>query len=190
MELTPPREGCSLFYLEQPMNSKHKQAIGRIVTIANFNTEPVNILEQEEQVIKQALIILTSRLKEKSTTLNGTEAVRMFLRLQLEQKESENFSAMFLDNQNRLIEYQVIFMGTIDSAHVYPREIIKIALKLNARSVIVAHNHPSGVANPSQNDIKLTKRLVSALDLVDIKLLDHMVIGHNEIVSMKEEDLI
>ena len=81
-------------------------------------------------------------------------------------------------------------MGSIDSANVSPREIIKAALQLNARSLIVAHNHPSGVATPSEQDIHITKVLMSALKLVDIKLLDHMVIGHNDIISMAHEHLI
>ena len=146
--------------------------------------------EQEEQIIQQALAILTSRLQEKTEPLCNAHMVKSFQRLQLEQKEREHFSVLFLDTQNRLIKYQVMFMGTIDSATISPREIVKMALKLNARSLIVAHNHPSGIATPSQQDINLTRKLVAALELVDIKLLDHMVIGHNNIISLAEERLI
>jgi DNA repair protein RadC len=116
--------------------------------------------------------------------------VKSFLRLHLEQKEREHFSVLFLDTQNRLIDYQVLFMGSIDSANINPREVVKAALQLNARSLIVAHNHPSGDATPSQQDISVTKRLISALELIDVKLLDHMVIGHNEIISLSEEQLM
>ena len=146
--------------------------------------------EQEQQIIDQALAILTSRLKVKNKPLSNAQMVKSFLRLHLEQKEREHFSVMFLDTKNRLIEYQIMFMGTIDSATISPREVVKMALQLNARSVIVAHNHPSGDATPSQQDINVTKLLISALELVEIKLLDHMVIGHNEIISLSEEHLM
>lgn len=150
----------------------------------------MHTLEQEQHIIDQALAILTARLKEKTEPFRNARMVKSYLRLHLEEKESEHFSVMFLDTQNRLIDYQILFIGTIDSATVSPREIVKAALKLNARSVIVAHNHPSGVASPSQQDIDVTKRLTSALELLDIKMLDHMVIGHNEIVSMSEQCLM
>lgn len=146
--------------------------------------------EQEQQIIDEALAILTSHLKEKSKPLSNAQKVKSFLRLQLEPKEREFFSVLFLDTQNRLIDYQVLFMGSIDSANINPREVVKAALRLNARSLIVAHNHPSGDATPSQQDINVTKRLISALELIDVKLLDHMVIGHNEITSLAEQQLM
>ena len=156
-------------------------AVNCVVELAG---NPVHVAEQEQQVIDQALAILTSRLKEKSAAFSNTNMVKEFLRLQLEPKEREHFSVMFLDAQHRLIEYQVLFIGTIDSATVSPREIIKAALQLNAHSLIVAHNHPSGLATPSEQDIRFTKQLISALKMVGIKLLDHLVIGHNEIASI------
>lgn len=146
--------------------------------------------EQEDKIIEQALSILTSRLKQKKEVFSSSQMVKSFLRLQLEQKEREFFSVIFLDTKNRFIEYQVMFMGTIDSATINVREIVKAALQLNARSLIVAHNHPSGEPTPSQEDIRLTRALVSALDLVDIRLLDHMVIGHNDIISLEENNLM
>ena len=150
----------------------------------------MHTFEQEQQIIDQALAILTARLKEKSLPFHNAQMVKSYLRLQLEEKESEHFSVMFLDTQNRLIDYQILFMGTIDSATVSPREVVKVALKLNARSVIVAHNHPSGVATPSQQDIDVTVRLREALEMVNIKILDHIVIGHNDIVSMSQQHLM
>ena len=150
----------------------------------------MHTIEQEQRIIEEALAILTSRLKEKQKPLRNAQMVKSFLRLHLEQKEREHFSVLFLDTQNRLIDYQVLFMGSIDSANINPREVVKAALQLNARSLIVAHNHPSGDATPSQQDINVTKRLISALELIDVKLLDHMVIGHNEIVSLSEKQLM
>ena len=146
--------------------------------------------EQEEIIIERALSILTSRLKEKTESLSNARMVKSFLRLQLEQKDREHFSVLFLDAQMRLIEYQVMFMGTIDSATICPRVIAKAALQLNAHSLIVAHNHPSGLATPSHHDIRVTKMLISALELVEVKLLDHMVIGHNESISLTEQQLM
>lgn len=161
-----------------------KIAVNRVVGLADCTTAPMHHIEREQQVIDQALAILTSRLKERSKAFYNASMVKAFLRLQLEPKEREHFSVMFLDAQHRLIDYQVLFIGTIDSTTVSPRDIIKAALQLNAHSLIVAHNHPSGVATPSEHDISFTKQLISALQLVGIKLLDHLVIGHNEIVSI------
>ena len=166
-----------------------KNSLNRVVAVADFVSKPL-LVEQEEALIEQALALLTSRLKEKTITLYNGSAVKSFLRLQLEQKEREHFSVMFLDAQHRLIDYQILFMGSINSAKVSLREIIKVALQLNACALIVAHNHPSGVATPSPQDIDVTNSLMSALKLFDIKLLDHMVIGHNDIISMAEQHLI
>ena len=154
--------------------------------VVEISVCPVSIdqIEQEQLVIEQALTILTSRLKQRNTAFHNASMVRAFLRLQLEPKEREHFAVMFLDAQHRLIEYQVLFIGTIDSTTVSPRDIIKVALQLNAYSLIVAHNHPSGVATPSEQDISFTKQLMSALKVVGIKLLDHLVVGHDEIVSI------
>lgn len=161
-----------------------KMAVNCVVELTDCKTAAMHLIEREQQVIDQALAILTSRLKEKNKAFYNASMVKAFLRLQLEPKEREHFAVMFLDAQHRLIDYQVMFIGTIDSTTVSPREIIKAALQLNAHSLIVAHNHPSGLAIPSEQDISFTKQLISALKLVGIKLLDHLVIGHNEIVSI------
>ena len=97
---------------------------------------------------------------------------------------------MFLDNRHRLIAYEELFHGTIDGASVHPREVVKSALRYNAAAVILAHNHPSGVAEPSQADQRITKRLQDALTLVDIRVLDHFVVGDGEPVSFAERGLI
>ena len=92
--------------------------------------------------------------------------------------------ALFLDNQNRIITYEELFTGTINSATIHARPIIERALKLNAAGLILAHNHPSGVSDASQHDLAVTQRLQEALQLVDLKLLDHLVIGDNEVFSI------
>lgn len=91
--------------------------------------------------------------------------------------ERELFEVAFLDNQHRLIECETLFSGTIDGAAVYPREVVKRALELNSSAVVIAHNHPSGVVTPSEADKRITRRLVDALNLVDIRVLDHIIVG-------------
>lgn len=109
-----------------------------------------------------------------------------YLAIQMRDNDREVFVVMLLDTRNRLIELLELFFGTINSASVHPREVAKVALNKNAAAVIVAHNHPSGSAEPSRADILITKRLKSALEMIDVKLLDHFVIGKGEIVSLAE----
>lgn len=121
---------------------------------------------------------------------SSSEAVKSYLRSQLSRKTSEVFAALFLDTQHRLISYEELFFGTIDGASVYPREVVKTALKHNCAAIIFAHNHPSGVAEPSRADERITKRLTEALDLIDVRTLDHLIVGDNEVVSFAERGLI
>ena len=102
----------------------------------------------------------------------------------------ELFCCLYLDNRHRVISFEPLFRGTIDGTSVYPREVVKEALRLNAAAVIAAHNHPSGVAEPSQADERITRRLKSALDLVDIRLLDHLIIGDGCCSSLASRGLI
>jgi len=113
-------------------------------------------------------------------------AVKSYLTQQLRHKQQEVFVALWLDNQHRLLRYEELFHGTIDGASVYPREVVKAALAENAAAVVFAHNHPSGVAEPSQADRKITERLQQALSLVDIRLLDHLVVGEGRVESFAE----
>ncbi len=122
--------------------------------------------------------------------LKSPEDTRRFLASRLGTYPHEVFAALFLDNRHRVIHYRELFRGTIDGAAVYPREVVRQALEDNAAAVIFAHNHPSGVAEPSQADIALTKRLKDALALVDIRVLDHMVVGHGEVISLAERGLM
>jgi len=148
-------------------------------------------MEQSElDVIQHALAILDSHLKTKGVALQSPATVRAFLRLELEREESEVFAVLFLDTRHRLIEFVRMFNGTIDSAAVYPREIVKTGLALNAAALIICHNHPSGDSTPSHQDRQLTVRLKDALALVSIRLLDHLVIGHGEVTSFAEMDWI
>ncbi|MFK7888926.1 MAG: DNA repair protein RadC [Gammaproteobacteria bacterium] len=123
-------------------------------------------------------------------TLTSSSNTRAFLHAQLRDREHEVFCCVYLDNRNRVIEFVEVFRGTIDGASVYPREIVKQALSYNAAHVIFAHNHPSGVAEPSAADERITRRLQRALALVDIRVLDHIVVGDAGCVSLAERGLL
>lgn len=123
---------------------------------------------------------------ETGDLLTSPDLVRQYLSAQLRHRPHEVFAVLFLDNQHRLRCFDELFQGTIDGASVYPREVVKRALAHNAAAVILAHNHPSGVAEPSASDRRITKRLQEALDLVGVRVLDHMVVGDGEVVSFAE----
>ena len=116
--------------------------------------------------------------------------VKDYLRLQLGQRGHEVFAVLFLDAQNRLIRCEEMFRGTLTQTSVYPREVLKRALELSAAAVILAHNHPSGAAEPSRADEFLTQSLKSALQLVDVRVLDHLVVGQGPVVSFAERGLL
>lgn len=124
------------------------------------------------------------------TVLGTPTQVRDMLVARLRDRPHEVFACLFLDNRNRLIAYRELFRGTIDGATVHPREVVREALERGAAAVIFAHNHPSGVAEPSAADHAITRRLREALALVDIRVLDHMVIGDGQAVSFAERGLI
>jgi DNA repair protein RadC len=118
--------------------------------------------------------------------LASPQDTRRYLLAQLRDYPHEVFAALFLDSRHRVIKYQELFYGTIDGASVYPREVVRRALQYNAAALIFAHNHPSGVAEPSQADRQLTDRLKNALGLVEVRVLDHIVVGDGECVSFAE----
>jgi DNA repair protein RadC len=132
---------------------------------------------------------LTESLKA-GPLLASPRATCDFLTAKLRDLEHEVFCCLYLDKRHRLIEYEELFRGTIDGASVHPREIVKLALQRNSAAVIVAHNHPSGVAEPSQADELITQRVKEALGLVDIRLLDHIIVGDGASVSLAERGLI
>ena len=116
--------------------------------------------------------------------------VKDFLALHLAGRTQEVFAVLFLDAQHRLLKLEDLFFGTLTQTSVYPREVVKRALALNAGAVVLAHNHPSGVAEPSRADEYLTQTLTSALKLVDVRVLDHLVVGQGQVVSMAERGLM
>ncbi|MGO4999639.1 RadC family protein [Oceanisphaera sp. W20_SRM_FM3] len=122
----------------------------------------------------------------RANALTNPELTRMFLQSRLRDQNREVFALLLLDNQHRVIEFNELFFGTLDAAAVYPREIVALVLKRGAAAVILVHNHPSGVAEPSHADRLITERIQAALGLLDIRVLDHLVVGDGETVSFAE----
>lgn len=139
-------------------------------------------LEMTQRYLHEALV--------RGEALTSPEQTKLYLVSRLRDRTREAFYVLFLDNQHRVIKGEVLFEGTIDSASVYPREVVKRALDHNAAALILAHNHPSGAAEPSQADRRITRRIGDALALVDIRVLDHFVVGDGEVVSFAERGWI
>ncbi len=127
---------------------------------------------------------------ERGKPLTDPAATRKYLLAKLRDMPHEVFACLYLDNRHRVIAFEELFRGTIDGASVHPREVVRAALKHNAAALIFAHNHPSGVAEPSDADRRLTRRLADALALVDIRVLDHFVVGDGEVASFAERGWI
>ncbi len=143
---------------------------------------------QLQAVLEMAKRHLFEQLSRGDALCSPAET-RQFRSAQLSSYPHEVFACLFMDTRNRVISFEKMFYGTIDGASVYPREVVRLALKKNAAAVIFAHNHPSGVAEPSQADKQITSRLKKALDVVDIRVLDHFIIG-DDIVSFAEHGLL
>jgi DNA repair protein RadC len=142
-----------------------------------------------EEIISAAREHMSRRVR-RGTHLTNPKATRDYLSLKLGSLEREVFAVIFLDKRHRVINYQEMFQGTIDGASVHPREVVKEALKQNAAAVFLAHPHPSGVAEPSQADEAITRRLKEALGLVDIRILDHIIVAGGDTTSLAERGLL
>jgi DNA repair protein RadC len=139
---------------------------------------------QQRSILTQAGNILEEAAQYHTQSFTDANSTATFLSMKLAGKENEVFACIFLDSQHRMIKYEEVFNGTTDSASVHPRVLVKRGLDLNCSAVIIAHNHPSGDATPSHADIKVTEGLKEALKLFDIRLLDHIIIGHGESQSL------
>lgn len=151
-------------------------------------------LGEAKYVLIQAVLELAKRFYfeslARSNVFDRAEDTRVFLLSQLRDEPNEVFAVLSLDNQYRMIGFRKLFFGTINAANVYPRVIVKHLLDVNAAAVILTHNHPSGIAEPSDSDKQITHRITDALSLVDIKVLDHFVIGDGYAVSFAERGLL
>ncbi len=156
-----------------------------------FHNQPYPTRETMKlRAAKELVTRMLEETLEARDALGSPNAVREYLITRYSYQEHESFIRLFLDAQNRLIACEEIFRGTLTQTAVYPREVVKIALRHNAAAVIFAHNHPSGVAEPSQADRWLTDALMKALALVDVKLLDHFLVAGNHAVSMAERGMV
>ncbi len=159
-------------------------------------TEPNNSIDQPikqwpqtaEAILASAANIIAERYVKKDAYTNPL-ATKDFLTYKLGGYEREVFAVMLLDNQHQLLEFKELFFGTLDAASVYPREVVKAVLAVNAAAVIFAHNHPSGESEPSAADKHITQRLTDALALIDVRVLDHIVVGRTP-VSFAERGLL
>ncbi len=142
-----------------------------------------------DEIIGEAKRILKQRML-RNNVLTSPDATRDYLTVALSTFEHEVFVVVFLDNRHRVIKCTEMFRGTIDGASVHPREVVKEVLLCNAAAVIFAHPHPSGVAEPSQADIRLTHRLKEALSLIEVRVLDHFIVGSGELLSLAERGLL
>lgn len=140
-------------------------------------------------VMELARRSLAQRLAQR-TVMSSPQQVKDFLRLQLAHEGQEVFAVMFLDVQNQLLQFEPMFRGTLSQTSVYPREVVKRALAVQASAVILAHNHPSGIAEPSRADEFLTQTLKQALQLIDVRVIDHLVVGSDQAISFAERGLL
>lgn len=143
----------------------------------------------DDEVILQALRILRLRFQERDV-FTTPDAVKDYLRLQAQGLLYEVFAVMFLDSQHRLLAYEQLFRGTLSQTAVYPREIVKRALSVNAAAVVLHHNHPSGVCEPSRSDELVTSTVKASLALIDVRVLDHVITSDYGALSMAERGLI
>lgn len=154
-------------------------------SINNYTNQPTM---SEDQVLEMAAVIIETKYL-RGDSFNNPTAVKEFLQYKLANYEREVFAVLLLDSQNSLIKYKELFFGTINSANIHPREVLKIALQYNAAAVMFAHNHPSGNPEPSNADKQITQKLKGLLEGIDILVLDHIVVG-KDCVSFAERGLI
>ena len=141
---------------------------------------------QLQAVLEMARRYLEESL-QRSDAISSVADTRRYLTAQLRHEPHEVFACLFLDNRHRVLAFEPLFYGTIDGASVHPRQVVRRALYHNAAALILAHNHPSGIAEPSQADRQVTQRLQAALELIDVRVLDHMIIGDSEVTSFAEQ---
>lgn len=182
-------KGKSAVDLARELLAEFGSLRGLLMADQNRFCEPMGLGSAKYAQLQAVLEMARRHLAEqlhRGDALTSPELTRRYLASRLRDRDYEVFAALFLDNQNRVIQYEELFRGTIDGAAVYPREVLKKALEHSAAALIFAHNHPSGVAEPSRADRHITERLQQALGLVDIRVLDHLVIGDGVEVSFAE----
>lgn len=142
--------------------------------------------DRDDRIIEQAVRILKSRMKEKGIEVTSPQGSMEYFKLQIAEKKHEVFCALYLDTRHRMIAFEEAFQGTVDGCSIHPRVIAARCLELGAAAVIFAHNHPSDDPTPSQADIQITKCLKTALSVLDVRVLDHLVVTRDECVSLAQ----
>lgn len=145
---------------------------------------------EPDGLIESALRVLEERAKTGSDLMQNPQEVSAYLRLQLAGESNEVFAVLFLNNAHRLLSFEKLFYGTVNCAHVHPRVVVQRALALNSAAVILAHNHPSGVMEPSSADIMMTKILKEVLKVIDVRVLDHVIVSDNGSYSFVQHGLL
>lgn len=160
--------------------------------IADSRPESLSLIaaQHEDWIIRQAIALLEQRIFKASPMLNSPAAVRDYLHLKLVAEPNEVFAVVFLNSQHQVLAYEPMFKGTVDQTSVYPRVLVQRALALNASAVILAHQHPSGMTVPSAADQALTDRLKAALAMVDVRVVDHFIVGKGTPYSFAESGLL
>jgi len=185
--------GASSLDVARDMLAKHRNLSGVMRSLDGARPESRGVGPAKVAQLKAGVELVRRLLAEEirsGSVLTSPEAVRDYLRLSLADLQHETFVVLFLDSQHRLLAAEPMFRGTLAQTSVYPREVVKAALAHNAAAVIFAHNHPSGVAEPSRADELLTQALKQALALVDIRTLDHFVVAGNRVVSFAERGIL
>jgi DNA repair protein RadC len=144
----------------------------------------------QDQVIRKALRIIEGRLQKTHGVIASPADAAAYAVIKIANRPAEVFAVMFLNSQHQLIEYRELFFGTIDEASVYPREVVRAAIAANAAGVVLIHNHPSGTPEPSDADRAITRKLQRAMELIDVQILDHIVVGGMRTTSMASRGLL
>ena len=144
----------------------------------------------DRDLIERAIRCLEERYRVNLDVLTSPSATRDYVKLRLDGLGYEVFAMILLDNRHGVMRYVELFRGTLDGASVHPREVVRLVMAHNAAAVIFAHNHPSGITEPSQEDIRITQRLKDALALIEVRVLDHLIVGEGEGLSFAERGLI
>ncbi len=181
--------GCSAIELAQQLLNQHGN-LSHILRLDCNEFCRTKGLGSSKYIQLQAAKEIVSRCQyetlQQQPVFESPQQVKDFLYNKMAFLQREEFAVLFLDNQHKLIKYSHLFQGTIGQAQVYPRELVKMALQLNAAAVILCHNHPSGIAEPSHHDIELTQHIKKALDLIEIRVLDHIIVAGQVCVSLAE----
>ena len=169
---------------------RRKSSLGLAITLEPDTVRRSGLSPEDQELIAKAVACLEAKYLVKKPALTSPEATRDYLKLRLDGMAYEVFALLLLDTRHHVIHYVELFRGSIDGASVHPREVVRLALAHDAAAVIMAHNHPSGITEPSQADLRITQRIKDALALIDVRVLDHIIVGEGTGVSFAERGIL